>query len=59
MAQAADAKFRISLAEWSIHRAINSRMLTNLQFPRIAREQFGIEGLEFVMASGKRPRRTT
>ncbi len=40
--------FRISLAEWSIHRAIGSRMITNLDFPRIAREHFGIEGLEFV-----------
>lgn len=41
-------KFRISLAEWSLHRAIEARLLTNLDFPRIAREQFGIEGLEFV-----------
>ncbi len=41
-------KFRISLAEWSLHRAIQSRLMTNLEFPRIAREQFGIEGLEFV-----------
>jgi sugar phosphate isomerase/epimerase len=41
-------KFRISLAEWSIHKAIQSRLVTNLDFPRIAREQFGIEGLEFV-----------
>ena len=48
MNQAAGGKFRISLAEWSLHRAIQSRMITNLQFPRIAREQFGIEGLEFV-----------
>lgn len=47
-AQAADKKFRISLAEWSLHRAIRSRLITNLEFPRIAREQFGIEGLEFV-----------
>jgi L-ribulose-5-phosphate 3-epimerase len=45
---AAEPKFRISLAEWSLHRAIQSRMITNLDFPRIAREQFGIEGLEFV-----------
>jgi L-ribulose-5-phosphate 3-epimerase len=45
---AAPGKFRISLAEWSIHKAIGSRMITNLDFPRIAREQFGIEGLEFV-----------
>jgi sugar phosphate isomerase/epimerase len=47
-AQTGGRKFRISLAEWSIHRAIGSRMITNLDFPRIAREQFGIEGLEFV-----------
>jgi L-ribulose-5-phosphate 3-epimerase len=47
-ARAAEQKFRISLAEWSIHRAIGSRLITNLDFPRIAREQFGIEGLEFV-----------
>jgi sugar phosphate isomerase/epimerase len=47
-AQTGSPKFRISLAEWSIHRAIGSRMVTNLDFPRIAREHFGIEGLEFV-----------
>jgi L-ribulose-5-phosphate 3-epimerase len=46
--QSAGRKFRISLAEWSLHRAIRSRLITNLDFPRIAREQFGIEGLEFV-----------
>ena len=40
--------FRISLAEWSLHKAIQSRLITNLDFPRIAREHFGIEGLEFV-----------
>src|ERR1700741_3398663 len=40
-------KFRISLAEWSIHKAIQKRELTNLDFPRIAR-QFSIEGIEFV-----------
>lgn len=41
-------KFKTSLAEWSLHKAIRSRLITNLDFPRIAREQFGIEGLEFV-----------
>ena len=41
-------KLQISLAQWSLHRAIHSRLITNLDFPRIAREQFGIEGLEFV-----------
>jgi sugar phosphate isomerase/epimerase len=48
MAQPKNKKFRISLAQWSLHRAIQSRLTTNLEFPRIAREQFGIEGLEFV-----------
>ena len=45
-AQAAP-RFRLSLAEWSIHKAIGARTLTNLDFPRIAREN-GCEGLEFV-----------
>jgi len=46
--KAANPNFKISLAEWSFHRAIASRLMTNLDFPRVAREQFGIEGLEFV-----------
>lgn len=45
---ASSRKFRISLAQWSLHKAIQSRLVTNLDFPRIAREQFGIAGLEFV-----------
>lgn len=47
-AQGRSGKFKTSLAEWSLHKAIQSRLITNLDFPRIAREQFGIEGLEFV-----------
>ncbi len=46
--KAADPRFKVSLAQWSLHRAIQSRLLSNLDFPRVAREQFGIEGLEFV-----------
>jgi len=38
---------RISLAEWSVHRAIMGLKMTNLDFPRYARD-LGIEGLEFV-----------
>jgi L-ribulose-5-phosphate 3-epimerase len=41
-------RFRISLAEWSLHKALSRKLISNLDFPRIAREQFGIEGLEFV-----------
>lgn len=48
-------KFKISLAQWSIHKAIQRRMVANLDFPRIAREQFGIEGLEFVNALWEAP----
>ncbi|HEX8201451.1 MAG TPA: sugar phosphate isomerase/epimerase family protein [Isosphaeraceae bacterium] len=42
--------FKISLAEWSLHRALFAKdaEITNLDFPRIAREQYGIEGCEFV-----------
>ena len=55
---AADGKFRTSLAEWSLHKAIQSRLITNLDFPRIAREHFGIEGLEFVNGLWEAPTET-
>ncbi len=54
-ARAAKGDFRISLAQWSLHKALQSRLITNLDFPRIAREQFGIEGLEFVNALWEAP----
>lgn len=47
MAMQAEKKFKISLAQWSVHLAIQSGKLNNLQFPKLARD-FGIEGLEFV-----------
>ncbi|MBM3990241.1 MAG: TIM barrel protein [Planctomycetes bacterium] len=40
--------FRISLAEWSLHRTLGSGAMTNLDFPRIARAEFGIEAIEYV-----------
>ncbi len=40
--------FKISLAEWSLHRALFGKKIDNLDFPRIAREDYGIEGAEFV-----------
>lgn len=43
----AAGRFKVSLAEWSIHKAIGQGKLTNLDFPRIAKET-GCEGLEFV-----------
>ena len=49
-ADAGDAAppFRISLAEWSLHTTIFSGKLDNLDFPRTARQQFGIEAVEYV-----------
>lgn len=47
MAFQGEKKFKISLAEWSVHRAIQSGKMNNLQFPKFARDN-GIEGLEFV-----------
>jgi sugar phosphate isomerase/epimerase len=43
----APGRFKVSLAEWSIHRLIQQGKVTNLDFPRIAREN-DCEGLEFV-----------
>src|SRR5437764_6425013 len=42
--------FKISLAEWSLHKALFAKdaKITNLDFPRIAREEYGIEAVEFV-----------
>ena len=40
--------FEISLAQWSLHTAIFGGKLDNLDFPRAAREQFGIAAVEYV-----------
>lgn len=40
--------FKISLAEWSLHRTLYGGKLDNLDFPRVAREDYGIEAVEFV-----------
>ena len=41
-------EFKISLAEWSLHDALFKGKLTNLDFPSVARERYGIEAVEFV-----------
>ncbi|EMI56175.1 sugar phosphate isomerase/epimerase family protein [Rhodopirellula sallentina] len=45
-----EVPFQISLAEWSLHRTLRdpSKELTNLDFPRLAKEEFGIDGIEYV-----------
>jgi len=42
--------FKISLAEWSLHRALQAGELDNLDFPRVAREDYGIDAIEYVNA---------
>ncbi len=40
--------FTISLAEWSLHRALFAGEMTNLDFPKTARQTFGIDAVEYV-----------
>ena len=40
--------FRISIAQWSLHRALRADEMTNLEFPVISREAFGIDAVEYV-----------
>jgi L-ribulose-5-phosphate 3-epimerase len=42
------APFRISLAQWSFHRALRSGEMDHLDFARVARTEFGIEAIEVV-----------
>jgi L-ribulose-5-phosphate 3-epimerase len=40
--------FRISLAQWSLHRSLFAGELDTLDFARTARHEFGIDGIEYV-----------
>jgi len=40
--------FEISLAQWSLHRALGRGEMDNLEFPKVAKEDFGINGVEYV-----------
>jgi L-ribulose-5-phosphate 3-epimerase len=40
--------FRISLAQWSLHKTLRAGKLDNLDFAKTAKESFGIEGIEYV-----------
>src|SRR5688572_16932203 len=40
--------FKISLAEWSLHKALFAKKMTNLDFPVMAKQQFGISVVEYV-----------
>lgn len=40
--------FDISLAEWSLRVPLRNGTMTNLDFPEVARQRYGIRGLEYV-----------
>lgn len=40
--------FKVSLAQWSLHRALFARALDHLDFAKVARRDFGIEAIEYV-----------
>jgi sugar phosphate isomerase/epimerase len=41
-------RFRISLAQWSLHRSLEAREIDHLDFVRIARRDYAIEAVEYV-----------
>lgn len=41
-------EFKISLAGWSLHRAVRAKEIAQLDMPKICREEFGIDAVEFV-----------
>ena len=40
--------FKISLAQWSLHRTIRAGKLSTLDFPALAKNRFDISGVEYV-----------
>jgi len=47
-AESVDPSFKISLAEWSLVKTIRAGKMIHLDFPRVAKRQFGIDCVEFV-----------
>jgi L-ribulose-5-phosphate 3-epimerase len=40
--------FTISLAQWSLHRKLYTQHLDHLDFPKVAKQDFGIDAVEYV-----------
>ena len=40
--------FKISLAEWSLNKSLFKKTITNMDFPRIAKETYGLDAVEYV-----------
>lgn len=43
-----DLFFKISLAEWSLNKNLFGKKMTNMDFPGVAKNKFGISGVEYV-----------
>jgi len=41
-------QLKLSLAEWSLHRALNAKEITNMDFPRIAKTKYNLDAVEYV-----------
>ncbi len=40
--------FKISLAQWSLHKALKAGQIKNMDFPSIAKNEYGIDAVEYV-----------
>jgi L-ribulose-5-phosphate 3-epimerase len=47
-ASGSESLFKISLAEWSFHRALKAGSMDNLDFPKVAKKDFDIDCVEYV-----------
>lgn len=48
MLNAQSPAYKISLAEWSLNKSLFAKKITNMDFPRIAKENFGLDAVEYV-----------
>lgn len=47
-AHPAEPPFKISLAQWSLHKALRGGQLDHLDFAKVARQEFGLDAIEYV-----------
>lgn len=45
---APNKSYKISLAQWSLHKPLFAKEIDNLDFAKVAKERFGIDGVEYV-----------
>lgn len=48
LAEEKEPLFKISVAEWSLHKTLFGKKLDNLDFPATAKKEFGIDAVEYV-----------